>query len=61
MNAHLAAFRAKVHILALNLRTGPTNRNQTKEEREEREAQLAQQLNHKIMVKDSLKKRLYYC
>ncbi len=61
MNAHLAAFRAKVHILARNLRIGTTNRNQTKEEREEREAQLAQQLNQKIMVKDELKKRLYYC
>ncbi len=61
MNAHLAAFRAKVHILALNLRTGPITRNQTKEEREEREAEFAEELNQKILVKESLKKRLYFC
>jgi hypothetical protein len=59
-NAHLAAFRAYVHIMATNVRTGGRKQNESEEEREDREAKVVQELNKKIMVKESLKNRFYY-
>lgn len=58
--AHLAAYRARNHIVAANIAAhSPANEND--EQRLVRERALAAELNRRIRVTDELRSRLYYC
>ncbi|XP_054165958.1 protein argonaute-2-like [Oppia nitens] len=59
MYAHLAAKRAKDHIIAINRQS--VNTRYLNETIEDREDGIAKRLNDKIKVMDSLSNQFYYC
>lgn len=59
--AHLAAYRARNHIIASNIEAEQGPRGEPEEHRRQREAQLANTLNEMIKVKINLRNKLYYC
>ncbi len=59
--AHLAAYRARNHIVACNIRAETVKRDETEEDRKRRENRLANKLNEQIKVNEGVKNRMYYC
>jgi len=62
--AHLAAYRARSHIVAYNQGgDGPSrpSRDETEPQRRHRENELAADLNRRITVNSTVKNNMYYC
>jgi len=59
--AHLAAYRARNHIVACNIRAEQVRRDETELQRRTRENKLAAHLNKIIKVNEGVKNRMYYC
>jgi hypothetical protein len=66
MYAHLAAKRAKAHIVArdddnASEQSGGRRQRMTDEERAEHESRMIADLNERVKVNELLKSKLYYC
>lgn len=62
MYAHLAAFRARQYIIASETESGWSfKENETEEDRQKKEVDLAEKLNNRIKVSPSIKDRMFFC